>query len=102
MKMKQKDFNWRSPLSIMHYTLALPTFLTLGHLRASSHAARLIGMLSILMLSALTMSCSDDDKLSAEERAEKEVAEQAEKASLIHYDINEAFGLNKKSFLFFV
>ena len=82
MKMKQKDFNWRSPLSIMHYALALPTFLTLGHLRASSRAARLIGMLSILMVSALTMSCKDDDdKLSAEERAEKEAAELAEKAS---------------------
>ena len=66
----------------MHYALALPTFLTLGHLRASSRAARLIGMLSILMVSALTLSCKDDDdKLSAEERAEKEVAEQAEKAS---------------------
>ena len=66
----------------MHYALALPTFLTLGHLRASSHAARLIGMLSILMVSALTMSCKDDDdKLSAEEQAEKEAAEQAEKAS---------------------
>ena len=77
----KKGFSWRSPLCIMHYALALPTFLTLGHLRASSHAARLIGMLSILMLSALTMSCSDDDKPSAEERAEKEVAEQAEKAS---------------------
>ena len=40
-----------------HYVLALPTFLTLGHLRASSHAAHLIGMLSIFLLAA----CSDKE-----------------------------------------
>jgi glycosylphosphatidylinositol transamidase (GPIT) subunit GPI8 len=44
-------------LRIKHYALALPTFLTLGHLRASAHAARLIGMLCIVLLAA----CSDKE-----------------------------------------
>ena len=72
--MKKKTFTWRSQLCIVHYALALPTFLTLGHLRASSHAARLIGMLCILMLSGLSMSCSDDDD-DKEGRTPEEIAQ---------------------------
>ena len=91
MKMKQKDFNWRSPLSIMHYALALPTFLTLGHLRASSHAARLIGMLCIVLLCGLSMSVTsckdDDDEKKGNEQNNEEQNEEAQNAYNVFWSV---------------